>query len=125
MHTIANAETAVEMKFNANVDIELKDSVYQVAVDSCRLHVWTFNGKIYGSIQIDFKVFDEAERNIAILKLSDNEFEIKHALAKQSYSSSSECISIKDIVTDSDLSRSRLYDVIDDDLMIDIEVFGT
>ena len=34
MHTITNSETTVEMKFNANVDVELKDSVYQVAVDS-------------------------------------------------------------------------------------------
>lgn len=122
MSAIVNVETTAEIKFNANVRVDLEDSVYQVAVESCRLYVWSYNGLIKGSIQADIKIFDETERNTAALKLSDSEFSIKHGLARRFYSSSSDCISIEDIVNDGDSSRSRLYDTISDNFLVDMEV---
>lgn len=122
MNAIVNVETTAEIKFNANVRVDLEDSVYQVTVESCRLYVWSYNGLIKGSIQADIKIFDETERNTATLKLSDSEFSIKHGLARRFYSASSDCISIEDIMSDSDSSRSHLYNTIDDNLLVDMEV---
>lgn len=122
MSVIANVDATAEIKFNANVRVDFEDSVYQVTVESCRLNVWSYNGLIKGSIEIEIKIFDETECNTARLKISDSEFSIKHGLARRFYSASSDCISIEDIVADGDLSRSRLYNTIDDNLLVDMEV---
>ena len=124
MSATVNVETTAEIKFNANVRVDLEDSVYQVAVESCRLNVRSYNGLIKGSIELEIKIFDETERNTATLKLSNSEFPIKDGIARLSYSASSDYAHIKDIVTDSESMKSRLYDVIDDDLAFDIEVVG-
>lgn len=124
MSATVNVETTAEVKFNANVRVDLEDSVYQVAVESCRLNVWSYNGRIKGSIELEIKIFDETERNTATLKLSNSEFPIKDGIARLSYSASSDYVHIEDIVTDSESMKSRLYDVIDDDLAFDIEVVG-
>lgn len=124
MSATVNVETTAEVKFNANVRVDLEDSVYQVAVESCRLNVWSYNGRIKGSIELEIKIFDETERNTATLKLSNSEFPIKDGIARLSYSASSDYVYIEDIVTDSESMKSRLYDVIDDDLAFDIEVVG-
>lgn len=124
MSAIVNVETAAEVKFNANVRVDLEDSVYQVEVESCRLNVWSYNGLIKGSIELEIKIFDETERNTATLKLSNSEFPIKDGIARLSYLASSEYVSIEDIVTDSESMKSRLCDVIDDDLAFDIELVG-
>ena len=124
MSAIANVETTAEIKFNANVRVDLEDSVYQVAVESCRLNVWSYNGLIKGSIDVEVKIFDETERNTATLKLSNSEFPLKNGRALLVYEASSDHVSIEDIATDSESMKSRLYDVIDDDLAFDIEVTG-
>ena len=124
MSAAVNVETTAEVKFNANVRVDLEDSVYQVEVESCRLNVWSYNGLIKGSIELEIKIFDETERNTATLKLSNSEFPIKDGIARLSYLASSDYVSIEDIVTDSESMKSRLYDVIDDDLAFDIEVIG-
>lgn len=124
MSAIVNVETTAEIKFNANVRVDLEDSVYQVSVESCRLNVWSYNGLIKGSIEVEVKIFDEAERNTATLKLSNSEFAIKNGIARMSYEASSDHVSIEDIITDSESMKSRLYDVIDDDLVFDIEVIS-
>lgn len=124
MSASVNVETTAEVKFNANVRVDLEDSVYQVEVESCRLNVWSYNGLIKGSIELEIKIFDETERNTATLKLSNSEFPIKDGIARLSYLASSDYVSIEDIVTDSESMKSRLYDVIDDDLAFDIEVIG-
>lgn len=122
MSAIVNVETTAEVKFNANVRVDLEDSVYQVSIESCRLYAQSYNCLIKGSIQADIKIFDETERNTATLKLNDSEFSIKHGLSRRFYSASSDCISIENIVFDSDLSRSSLYNAIDDNLLVDMEV---
>lgn len=124
MSATVNVETTAEVKFNANVRVDLEDSVYQVSIESCRLNVWSYNGLIKGSIEVEVKIFDETERNTATLKLSNSEFAIKDGIARMSYEASSDHVSIEDIVTDSESMKSRLYDVIDDDLVFDIEVVG-
>lgn len=124
MSATVNVETTAEIKFNANVRVDLEDSVYQVSIESCRLYVWSYNGLIKGSIQADIKIFDETEHNTATLKLSNSEFLIKDGIARMSYEASSYHVSIEDIVTDSESMKSRLYDVIDDDLVFDIEVIS-
>lgn len=124
MSATVNVETMTEIKFNANVRVDLEDSVYQVAVESCRLNVWSYNGLIKGSIQVDIKIFDETEHNFATLKLSNSEFPIKDFRALLVYEASSDYVSIEDIVTENESMKSRLYDVIDDDLVFDIEVIG-
>lgn len=124
MSAIVNVETTAEIKFNANVRVDLEDSVYQVSVESCRLNVWSYNGLIKGSIEVEVKIFDEAEHNTATLKLSNSEFAIKNGIARMSYEASSDHVSIEDIITDSESMKSRLYDVIDNDLVFDIEVIS-
>lgn len=124
MSATVNVETTAEVKFNANVRVDLEDSVYQVSIESCRLNVWSYNGLIKGSIEVEVKIFDETERNTATLKLSNSEFAIKDGIARMSYEASSDHVSIEDIVTDSESMKSRLYDVVDDDLVFDIEVVG-
>lgn len=124
MSATVNVETTAEVKFNANVRVDLEDSVYQVSIESCRLNVWSYNGLIKGSIEVEVKIFDETERNTATLKLSNSEFAIKDGIARMSYEASSDHVSIEDIVIDSESMKSRLYDVIDDDLVFDIEVVG-
>lgn len=124
MSATVNVETTAEVKFNVNVRVDLEDSVYQVSIESCRLNVWSYNGLIKGSIEVEVKIFDETERNTATLKLSNSEFAIKDGIARMSYEASSDHVFIEDIVTDSESMKSRLYDVIDDDLVFDIEVIG-
>lgn len=124
MSAIVNVETTAEIKFNANVRVDLEDSVYQASVESCRLNVWSYNGLIKGSIEADIKIFDETERNFATLKLSNSEFPIKDGRALLVYEASSEYVSIEDIAAENESMKFRLYDVIDDNLGFDIEVIG-
>lgn len=124
MSAIVNVETTAEIKFNANVRVDLEDSVYQASVESCRLNVWSYNGLIKGSIEADIKIFDETERNFATLKLSNSEFPIKDGRALLVYEASIDYVSIEDIAAENESMKSRLYDVIDDDLGFDIEVIG-
>ena len=107
MSATVNVETTAEVKFNVNVRVDLEDSVYQVSIESCRLNVWSYNGLIKGSIEVEVKIFDETERNTATLKLSNSEFAIKDGIARMSYEASSDHVSIEDIVTDSESMKSR------------------
>lgn len=120
--TIVHSETTVEVKLDAKVIVELKDSDYHSEVESCNFRAWSDNGKLFCSIETEFKIFDETERNAAILRLSDDEIAFKlDNSARRLYASWCDKISIEDIITKSESEKSRLYEVIDG-LIVDLIV---
>lgn len=112
--TIVHTETTVEVKFDAKVIVELKDSDYHSEIESCNFRAWSVDGKLFCSIETEFKIFDETERNAAILRLSDDEiaFSLDNS-AMRLYASWCDKIFVEDIFTEGESAKSRLCEVVE------------
>lgn len=120
--TVIHTETTVEVKFDAKVIAKLKDSDYHSEIEDCRFEAWSEDGKIYCLIQAVIKIFDETERNIAILNFIDDEkMELKYNEGRRLYASWCDKISVEDVIAESESAKSRLEEVIEG-LIVDVIV---